>query len=74
MVSKDTALKTSPAELRASLSVACPYCGEYFDLFEEDHDGVFFKIIFNNHWDQITGMEWDCPLCAKEISISEVEW
>lgn len=62
------------ATLRASLDVDCPHCGEMFDAFEQDDGGDILLPIFNNAWDDLKGIELECPHCRKIMAVAEVEW
>jgi len=60
--------------LTASLDVECPYCGEWFNLFDNDDDNVYQGAIFNNNWGALETDEHHCPKCEAELTIDEVDY
>ena len=67
-------MKTATPQLDWSLFVECPECGEDFDLKDREEESEFSKPIFNNAWDDIKGMEVDCPKCKSTFSLDKVEY
>lgn len=68
--SKDVPL----AILSWSLDVECPKCRADIDLTDIDDEGYVSMAIFNNKWDDLEGLEVECPECEHEFMISGVEY
>jgi len=64
--------KKKPAYLFWELIIECDKCGWLTDLSEpeNDIDGYYSKIIFNNRWNELIGKEFTCPECG-EVTIIE---
>ncbi|MBL4623363.1 MAG: hypothetical protein JKY89_13290 [Immundisolibacteraceae bacterium] len=60
--------------LTASLDVECPYCGEWFDLFDGDDDHIYQGAIFGNRWEDLEGDKHHCPKCEAELTIDTVDY
>jgi hypothetical protein len=73
-------MKRTSGTLVISCNVKCPYCAEYFDLFEQEElteDGYIFKALLppDESWGKVDwGEIIQCPECKKEITIDLVEW
>jgi hypothetical protein len=50
----------------------CPKCECTVDLADED-DGTLAVPIFNNKWDEVKGMDVECPECGYEFKIDDVQ-
>jgi ribosomal protein S27E len=62
------------ANLSWSMDVECPKCDNYFDLVDNDDDGVVATAIFSNNWDALKEFEVTCPECGHEFEIDGVEY
>ena len=62
------------ADLIWHLFISCPNCNELIDLSDHDEDGIFSIPIFNNKWDDIKDIEFECPECEHEFIIDGVEY
>lgn len=62
------------AQLYWKVLVNCPYCGDQFDLSEQDEDNWLSTRIFTNQWEKLEGAEVFCPRCSHEFEIDKVEY
>jgi len=52
----------------------CPKCKIFFDLAVKDDDQIFFNAIFNSRWEDLTGIDIECPQCKYEFILDGVEY
>jgi phage FluMu protein Com len=62
------------AELYWSLHMTCPKCKRFFDLTVKDDDQIFFNAIFNSRWEDLTGIDIECPQCKHKFVLDGVEY
>jgi len=74
-------MKKTEATLSINLYVNCPYCDEYFDMFDIDYltdEGQLYKASISDHAfeSEHEGFDFDveCPNCEKEFNVNSVCW
>ena len=74
-------MKKVEAQINIGINLTCPHCGEYIDLFDQNHfqglhdDGYIYRKLLG---DTFGCKDFDetitCPECKKEIKIGQVHW
>lgn len=62
------------ARLSWELYVDCPHCGATFDAVTVDHENSIARRVFTNAWDDVKGVEIECPKCDKEFELGVIEY
>lgn len=59
-----------------SVHITCSKCGAYFDVIEQDDNGVITEAMFHNTDESCTNMNIDvvCPECYHEMVLDRLEY
>ena len=68
-------MKSATLQFHYTLNLECPYCDAQIDFSGlPDHEADISRLIFNNKWEAIDGMEMECNSCLKEFTIDKIEY
>jgi len=65
-------MKKSEIRVLWSFEIICPWCGQEFDLAEDDNDCIYCDPIFHGKAEELIGHVVVCPECGKKFSVSDV--
>jgi len=65
-------MKKATVHLDFSLSITCPSCDHDNDLASFDDAADYHVPIFNNRWDDLVGVVFECSNCERPVEILKV--